>query len=432
MIREKEEKPLFFTRIDSRCHQQKEPISFEEFEKMKKEHHNRDSLVLKYGIDFDRVNAILRKAGIMNECNHMTETSHRNNNVKNIRSKDGETVTILYDIPWIENIFEKQLFKDMFKEPPTEATVIPVPKPTETVVLTDLTFDNKPVRVIMINGNPWWVAKDVAEVLGYSWAGIRNVQHIPEKWRGVESVSTPSGMQDMHVLSEQGLNFLLFRSDKPLALPFQEWIAGEVLPSIRKTGQYSVVPQLTEDEQVKLGYEILQKRCAILQDRVDKAVDYYHDVKGKIAFAEGLENANIRAVDGDVVVDILNNLGVKIGRTKFYKDLCERKWLTQTPRAATQMAKDAGFLVNKVWLGKSKVVGEEIESRTPKFTIKGIINVCNFYDVKCSVEQILTMLEAFEKKKDKPILESPTLKTQKTLPFPDQFVENGKIVRAEG
>lgn len=73
-------------------------------------------------------------------------------------------------------------------------------------------------------------------LLGYTWSGIRTVGHVPEEWRGVESVSTPSGMQDMITLSEQGLYFFLGRSDKSKALQYQMWVAGEVVPSIRKHG----------------------------------------------------------------------------------------------------------------------------------------------------------------------------------------------------
>ncbi|MBD8894793.1 hypothetical protein IG626_02155 [Desulfovibrio desulfuricans] len=105
-------------------------------------------------------------------------------------------------------------------------------------------FDSALVRVIMDDrGEPWFVAKDIALALGYQWAGIRNVQHVPAEWRGVESVSTPSAVQEMHILSEQGLYFFLGRSDKPGALPFQKWLAGEVLPTIRKTGSYTLHEQ---------------------------------------------------------------------------------------------------------------------------------------------------------------------------------------------
>lgn len=91
------------------------------------------------------------------------------------------------------------------------------------------------------------MAKDIADTLDYAWNGMKTIGHVPEEWRGVESVPTPSGNQAMHVLSEQGVYFFAARSDKPKAVSFQKWIAGEVLPSIRKTGSYSVTREpLTE------------------------------------------------------------------------------------------------------------------------------------------------------------------------------------------
>ena len=95
-------------------------------------------------------------------------------------------------------------------------------------------------------GEPLFVAKDVALALGYEWNGNARIAHIPAEWRGVTSVVTPSGTQEMVVLIEQGLYFFLGRSDKPKALPFQKWLTGEVLPAIRKTGGYGT-PQ-TENE----------------------------------------------------------------------------------------------------------------------------------------------------------------------------------------
>lgn len=108
--------------------------------------------------------------------------------------------------------------------------------------LSIFNYQNTQVRTVMVDGEPWFVAKDVAEILGYRWKRAATVAHIPEEWRGSYSVGTPSGEQEMLMLSEQGLYYFLARSDKPLALPFQKWIAGEVLPSIRKTGAYLTAP----------------------------------------------------------------------------------------------------------------------------------------------------------------------------------------------
>ncbi|MBD8896222.1 Bro-N domain-containing protein [Desulfovibrio desulfuricans] len=97
------------------------------------------------------------------------------------------------------------------------------------------------VRVVCDeNGEPLFVAKDVSLALGYQWNGAACINHVPEEWRGVRSILTPSGTQEMLTLSEQGLYFFLGRSDKPKALPFQKWLAGEVLPTIRRTGAYNL------------------------------------------------------------------------------------------------------------------------------------------------------------------------------------------------
>ena len=93
------------------------------------------------------------------------------------------------------------------------------------------------VRVVMKDGEPWFVARDVAEALGYTWSGSR-IAHVPDEWKGVTSVVTPGGTQEVATLSEPGLYFFLGRSDKPAALPYQKWIAGDVAPSIRRTGGY--------------------------------------------------------------------------------------------------------------------------------------------------------------------------------------------------
>lgn len=76
--------------------------------------------------------------------------------------------------------------------------------------------------------------KDVLVALGYAEAynPARAVQSVPDEWRGVRRMHTPGGKQEMATLSEQGLYFFLARSDKPKALPFQRWLAGEVLPAI--------------------------------------------------------------------------------------------------------------------------------------------------------------------------------------------------------
>ena len=129
-------------------------------------------------------------------------------------------------------------------------------------------FNGRPVRLKLINDEPWWVAKDVAEALGYSVQGGigKYINHVPEEWRGGTPISTPSGDQNVAVLSEPGLYFFVVRSDKPAALTFQKWVAGDVLPAIRKTGMYQVTPQvpLTLQDALRAYAQALDEKEALV------------------------------------------------------------------------------------------------------------------------------------------------------------------------
>jgi len=107
--------------------------------------------------------------------------------------------------------------------------------------LINFNFQNRPIRIIEKDGEPWFVAKDVAEALGYASTNMVQIfSHVPEEWKDSNPITTLKGKQDMICISESGLYFFLARSDKPFALPFQKWIAGEVIPSIRKKGFYAM------------------------------------------------------------------------------------------------------------------------------------------------------------------------------------------------
>lgn len=138
-------------------------------------------------------------------------------------------------------------------------------------------FNTSSIRVVYRDGEPWFVAKDISDALEYNWKGTSGtIKHVPEVWRGVLSVQTPSGEQEMAVLSEAGMFFFLNRSDKPKALPFQMWLAGDVLPSIRKTGSYTAVPSQA-DQSIALNAS--EEEIGQLRDEVaalkDELLDLY-------------------------------------------------------------------------------------------------------------------------------------------------------------
>ena len=109
-------------------------------------------------------------------------------------------------------------------------------------------YKNSPVRIVEKGGEPWFVAKDVCDILALG-NPRSSIALLDEDERGVHSMDTPSGKQEMGIISEAGLYSLILRSRKPEAKAFKRWVTHEVLPSIRKTGAY-LSPGMS-NEQIK-------------------------------------------------------------------------------------------------------------------------------------------------------------------------------------
>ncbi len=101
---------------------------------------------------------------------------------------------------------------------------------------------NQLIRVEIVNDVLWFVAKDVAKALNISWSSA-TLNQIPDAWKGVMKFITPGGEQNLTVISEAGMYKLAFRcQSSAVADKFTNWVASEVLPSIRKTGRYELRP----------------------------------------------------------------------------------------------------------------------------------------------------------------------------------------------
>lgn len=103
------------------------------------------------------------------------------------------------------------------------------------------------IRGLKIEGEPWFVGKDIAAALGYSDTAQAIRKHIDDEDKGVVESTTPGGKQNITIINESGLYSLMLKSKLPGAKKFKRWVTSEVLPSIRKTGAYSV-PGAGRDE----------------------------------------------------------------------------------------------------------------------------------------------------------------------------------------
>lgn len=100
-------------------------------------------------------------------------------------------------------------------------------------------FSGSEVRTVLVNGEPWWVLKDVCTVLELS-SPHKVAERLEDDEKGRSLIPTLGGEQESTIVNESGLYSVILRSDKPQAKPFRRWVTAEVLPSIRKTGSYAL------------------------------------------------------------------------------------------------------------------------------------------------------------------------------------------------
>ncbi|WP_432745738.1 BRO family protein [Methylobacter sp. G7] len=121
----------------------------------------------------------------------------------------------------------------------------------------------------------WFCAKDVCAALDISWSSM-TLENMPENWKGVIKLITPGGEQDAYFINEAGLYHLIFRSNKPKAKDFANWVCETVLPEIRKTGFFGTIDikdQISISKQIEsLSLQIVNTQNAyrrrLLQDQL--------------------------------------------------------------------------------------------------------------------------------------------------------------------
>jgi prophage antirepressor-like protein len=128
--------------------------------------------------------------------------------------------------------------------------------------LQSFSFNNQSIRVISMNGDPWFVAQDVCNILD-----LGNVSKAcnPLKDREKNTITLSDGIAGNPttlIISESGLYRLTMKSRKPQAEPFQDWVCEEILPSIRKTGKYEVIASQPE---IKTSIPVIASRELALE-----------------------------------------------------------------------------------------------------------------------------------------------------------------------
>lgn len=156
-------------------------------------------------------------------------------------------------------------------------------------------YHGRDFRAIEQDGQPWFILSDVCRVLGLGTPS-RVAERLDPDEKGMRQIHTPGGPQDMTIINESGLYAVILRSDKPEAKPFRKWVTAEVLPTIRRTGTYSVTtpPVSPQDKVLELMEELMEARQEIADMKVTAARKEAEDLRLELEFALGHDEASER------------------------------------------------------------------------------------------------------------------------------------------
>ena len=240
------------------------------------------------------------------------------------------------------------------------------------------------VRAVEMDGEPWFVGKDVAEALGYGEgkSPINAVaNHVDEEDKGVTEIMTPGGKQRITVINESGVYALVFGSKLPSARQFKRWITSEVIPSIRKHGAYATpvtIDKILQDPDfgIKLLNELKDERekRKALEDKAEADAP-------KVLFASAVETAKTSILIGELA-KILKQNGIEMGQNRLFRWLREHGYLITRQgtdfNMPTQRSMELGlFEVKETAITRGD--GSITVSKTPKVTGKGQVYFCNAF-----------------------------------------------------
>lgn len=218
------------------------------------------------------------------------------------------------------------------------------------------------------NGEPWFVAKDVCDILGHS-----NVSMALDRLDDDERSKFNLGRQgETNIVNEAGLYSLVLGSRKPEAHEFKRWVTHEVLPSIRRHGAYMTESTLEKavtepDFLIRLATQIKQERA-----EKEKAQAQVERMRPKALFADAVETSKTSILVGDLA-KVLKGNGVDIGGTRLFAWLRDNGWLMKTGSSRnmpTQKSMELGlFEIKETTVVHSD--GHTTINKTPKVTGKG-------------------------------------------------------------
>lgn len=242
--------------------------------------------------------------------------------------------------------------------------------------LKNFSFEGRQIRALTIEGEPYFVGKDVAEVLGYSNSRKAIADHVDSEDKGVTKCYTLGGTQQTTIINESGLYSLILASKLPTAKKFKHWVTSEVLPAIRKHGAYMTDQKAAAIVTDKGSLADLLQQAAEQLKRKDIQIE---QMKPKALFADAVSTSDTPILVGELA-KILHQNGVSMGQNRMFRWLRDNGYLISKKGTSynmpTQRAMELGlFKIKENAITHSD--GHVTITKTPKVTGKGQVYFVN-------------------------------------------------------
>lgn len=204
------------------------------------------------------------------------------------------------------------------------------------------------VRTLVIDGEPWFVGKDVAEALGYgAGKSLANAvaNHVDEEDKGVTEMMTPGGRQKIIIINESGLYSLVLSSKLPSAKEFKRWITHEVIPAIRQHGAY-MTPEVIQKSLQDPDFMIQILQNLKQEQERNRALEADNQrMRPKEIFADAVSVSKDGILVG-ALAKLIHQNGVEIGQKRLFQWLRDHGYLMKSgadKNMPTQRAREMGL-----------------------------------------------------------------------------------------
>ncbi len=168
------------------------------------------------------------------------------------------------------------------------------------------------IRVEEIGQAPWFVGKDIAEILGYANPLKAIREHVDDEDKGMNEMVTPGGKQQTIIINESGLYSLILSSKLPTAKRFKKWITSEVIPSIRKNGGYIVGQETMSDD------ELMAKALLVAQNKINEKDKEIEEMKPNYLIGKAITGSNQSITIGNFANILIQNGRKDLGQNKLF------------------------------------------------------------------------------------------------------------------